>query len=84
MFFFFLLASWKDSFKRTKEAFGQINIVCNNAGIGALSEGAYWERVVDINLVIKGNLSKGDFERHTSTRSGLLTSLCGGFAQIFT
>ena len=52
MFFFFLLASWKDSFKKTKEAFGQINIVCNNAGVGALNEGAYWERVVDINLVI--------------------------------
>lgn len=45
-----------DSFKKTKEAFGQINIVCNNAGVGALSEGAYWERVVDINLkgVIRG------------------------------
>ena len=50
--FFFLLASWKDSFKKTKEAFGQINIVCNNAGVTALNEGAYWERVVDINLVI--------------------------------
>lgn len=52
MFFFFLLASWKDSFKKTKEAFGQINIVCNNAGVGALNEGACWERVVDVNLVI--------------------------------
>ena len=30
-----------------------------------------------------GNLSKGVFERRTSTRDGLFTFLSGGFAQIF-
>lgn len=40
----------EDSFKKTKETFGQINIVCNNAGIGAVNEREAWEKVVNINL----------------------------------
>ena len=42
-----------DSFRKTKETFGQINIVCNNAGIGQKNELALWEKVVDVNLVGK-------------------------------
>ena len=44
---FFLL----DSFRKTKEAFGQINIVCNNAGIRDENELDAWEKIVDVNLV---------------------------------
>jgi len=46
----------KDSFKKAKELFGQINIVCNNAGIGGEKED--WEKVVNVNLkgVILGQL----------------------------
>ncbi|KAJ7374716.1 hypothetical protein OS493_005062 [Desmophyllum pertusum] len=40
----------KDSFRKTKETFGQINIVCNNAGIAQKNELALWEKVVDVNL----------------------------------
>lgn len=40
-----------DSFRKTKETFGQINIVCNNAGILASNEFDAWEKVVDVNLV---------------------------------
>ena len=46
---FFLL----DSFRKTKEAFGQINIVCNNAGIRDENELDAWEKIVDVNLVGK-------------------------------
>ncbi|XP_020614868.1 15-hydroxyprostaglandin dehydrogenase [NAD(+)]-like [Orbicella faveolata] len=40
----------KDSFRKTKETFGQINIVCNNAGILGQNESDAWEKVVDVNL----------------------------------
>ncbi|KAL9974169.1 hypothetical protein ACROYT_G011180 [Oculina patagonica] len=40
----------KDSFRKTKETFGRINIVCNNAGIGVQNEWDEWEKVVDVNL----------------------------------
>lgn len=40
----------KDSFMKTKETFGQINIVCNNAGIASKNEREEWEKVVDVNL----------------------------------
>lgn len=33
------------------EMFGQINIVCNNAGIADPNELGAWEKVVDVNLV---------------------------------
>ena len=36
---------------KTKETFGQINIVCNNAGIASKNEREEWEKVVDVNLV---------------------------------
>ncbi|XP_041049276.1 15-hydroxyprostaglandin dehydrogenase [NAD(+)]-like isoform X2 [Carcharodon carcharias] len=38
----------KDAFKKTVENFLQLDIVCNNAGIG---DEKNWERCVDINLV---------------------------------
>ena len=34
-------------------------------------------------IIGPGNLSKGVFQRHTSTKDGLFTFLSGGFAQIF-
>lgn len=40
-----------DSFWKTMEMFGQINIVCNNAGIADPNELGAWEKVVDVNLV---------------------------------
>ncbi|RMX44093.1 hypothetical protein pdam_00002505 [Pocillopora damicornis] len=42
----------KDSFKKTKEVFGQINIVCNNAGISSKNEEQEeeWDKEVDVNL----------------------------------
>lgn len=42
----------KDSFKKTKEVFGQINIVCNNAGISSKNEEweEEWDKEVDVNL----------------------------------
>ena len=38
----------KSAFARTKEEFGGIDIVCNNAGIGNEVE---WRLMLDINLV---------------------------------
>ena len=56
----FFVALWlKDSFKKTKEVFGQINIVCNNAGISSKNEEweEEWDKEVDVNLVGRiGNL----------------------------
>ena len=37
-----------DAFATTKKKFGQLDIVCNNAGI--MHEG-HWETMLDINLV---------------------------------
>ena len=37
-------------FKRTKEAFGGIDIVVNNAGIGGETD-ENWEQTVDVNMV---------------------------------
>ena len=36
------------AFESTKERFGGIDIVCNNAGIGDETQ---WRKMVDINLV---------------------------------
>ena len=56
----FFVALWLiDSFKKTKEVFGQINIVCNNAGISSKNEEQEeeWDKEVDVNLVGRiGNL----------------------------
>ena len=56
----FFVALWLiDSFKKTKEVFGQINIVCNNAGISSKNEEweEEWDKEVDVNLVGRiGNL----------------------------
>lgn len=42
------ILSQKSAFARTKEEFGGIDIVCNNAGIRNEKE---WRKMVDINLV---------------------------------
>ena len=56
----FFVSLWLiDSFKKTKEVFGQINIVCNNAGISSKNEEQEeeWDKEVDVNLVGRiGNL----------------------------
>ncbi|XP_055955674.1 15-hydroxyprostaglandin dehydrogenase [NAD(+)] [Patella vulgata] len=39
----------EDAFKATKEKFGGLDIVCNNAGIGGETD-PLWEKAVDINL----------------------------------
>ena len=36
------------AFQKTKEAFGGIDIVCNNAGLGDESR---WHKMLDVNLV---------------------------------
>ena len=36
------------AFEKTKEAFGRIDIVCNNAGMGDESR---WRKMLDVNLV---------------------------------
>jgi len=36
------------AFQKTKEAFGRIDIVCNNAGLGDESR---WRKMLDVNLV---------------------------------
>ena len=40
--------SFTDAFHRTKEVFGQLDILCNNAGI--MHEGK-WQHMLDVNLV---------------------------------
>lgn len=42
------------AFKKTKETFGGIDIVVNNAGVGGENDDN-WERCIDINMV--GNCS---------------------------
>jgi len=39
-----------EAFKMTKDTFGSLDIVVNNAGVA--TTGKDWERTVDINLVI--------------------------------
>lgn len=43
----------KSAFERTKEEFGAIDIVCNNAGISKEDE---WRKMLDINLVYDNNV----------------------------
>ena len=40
----------REAFERTKDRFGGLHIVCNNAGIGAGCEDM-WEKMIEINLV---------------------------------
>lgn len=40
---------FEDAFRRTKEEFGGIDIVVNNAGIGGESDDM-WEKVIDVNM----------------------------------
>jgi NAD(P)-dependent dehydrogenase (short-subunit alcohol dehydrogenase family) len=42
---------FSEAFKRTKEEFGGIDIVVNNAGIGGESDDK-WESVIDVNMVL--------------------------------
>lgn len=39
-----------DLFKKVKETFGCLDIVCNNAGIGG-EVYPLWEKTIDVNLV---------------------------------
>ena len=49
-----------DAFKQTKESFGAVDIVVNNAGIGGESDDK-WESVVDVNVVSRvAHMTLGD------------------------
>ena len=51
-----------DAFKTTKDTFGRLDIVVNNAGIANEMDHA-WERCVFVNLVsISQHLALGPFE----------------------
>lgn len=43
-----------NAFQRTKEEFGGIDIVCNNAGIGNEDK---WKMTLDVNLVCPQSLN---------------------------
>ena len=42
-----------ETFKKTKETFGGIDIVVNNAGVGGEADDN-WERCIDVNMVSLG------------------------------
>lgn len=66
---------FKDAFQTTKEKFGVIDIVCNNAGI--INE-ANWEKTVAVNLsaVIRGTyLAIEHMKKETGGRGGLIINI---------
>ncbi|ESO86523.1 hypothetical protein LOTGIDRAFT_235335 [Lottia gigantea] len=64
------------TFHTAKEMFGNIDIVCNNAGVGL--EKAGWEKTVDINLkgVIRGtNLAMDYLRKDKGGRGGVVVNV---------
>ncbi|XP_072368749.1 15-hydroxyprostaglandin dehydrogenase [NAD(+)]-like isoform X1 [Scyliorhinus torazame] len=76
----------KDAFKETAENFKQLDIVCNNAGIG---DETNWQRCVDINLVsmIRGTyLGLNYMSKKTGGAGGVIvniSSMAGIIPMIF-
>ncbi|XP_053401488.1 15-hydroxyprostaglandin dehydrogenase [NAD(+)]-like isoform X1 [Mercenaria mercenaria] len=68
---------FEEAFKRTKEVFGGIDIVVNNAGIGGESDDK-WERVVDVNMkgTIRGTrLGMHDLSKDNGGNGGIIVNM---------
>ncbi|KAJ8041617.1 15-hydroxyprostaglandin dehydrogenase [NAD(+)] [Holothuria leucospilota] len=73
----------ENAFEKTVQHFRQLDVVCNNAGIGDESD---WKKVVDIDLsaVIRGTLlAKKYMDKNTGGRGGLVINVASMAGIVF-